>query len=115
VRRPQELGALGGREIEHVLVERVAPELERGHGRANETAGLGGLGVVVHALVVEPVAQPFLGQLLALHVLPERQAAGEEHRRELGRRLAHLGVEELAFLDHEHAELGRFAAQEQGG
>ena len=46
-RRPQQLGAGLDRAIEHVLVEHVAAELERRHGRAHEAAGLARLGVGV--------------------------------------------------------------------
>ena len=111
-RRADELGAGGDRLVEQVLVEHVAAQLERRHGAAHESAGLGRLPVVLHVGVREPVAQALLRQLVELEVLPLREPPGEEHRRHLGRRLADLGVELLRLLDHENRDL-RMVALEQ--
>ncbi len=101
--------------VEDVLVERVAPELEGRDRAAHEAARLGRLVVVLDLVVGEPEAQPLLGQVLLLEVPPEREPAGQEHRRHLGRRLAHLRVEEARLLDHQHRELRHLAAQQQRG
>ena len=88
-----------------MLVKDVAPELEGGDGAALEGSGLARLGEAGHLLVVEPVAQPLLGQVLALQVLPEGQPPGEEHARHLGGGLPHLGVERLLAFHHQHREI----------
>ena len=112
--RPQELGTLCHGGGQQVLVQRVATELEGRGGAALEGPGLAGLGVAVHLLVLKPVPEPLLGQVLALQVLPLGEAPGEEHARHLGRGLAHLGIEGRRLLDHEHGELRPVPLQQDG-
>ena len=114
-RRPHEGRALGHRGGEEMLVERVAAKLEGRHRAAEEAAGLGGVGMALHVLVGEPVAEAFLGELLDLQVVPHREAAGEEHGRHLGGGLADLGVEGGGALDDEHGQLGLLAPEQDGG
>src|ERR1044071_4179052 len=79
-RRTPQLRAFGYGSREQVLIERIAPQLKRGHGASDESAALAGVRRSGEALVREPVAQSFFRKLFALEVVPDRERTASERR-----------------------------------
>ncbi len=115
LRRPPDLGSLRGRHLQDVLVEDGAVELEPGRPSELRRPHLGRLAQAGDLLVVEPVAERLLGEVLAAQVVVELEDPRQEVGRDLDRRLPHLPVERLALLHDEDAQGRVPAAEEDGG
>src|SRR5690242_15925778 len=112
---PAHFNPQGGGTAQHLLVEHSPIDLERGHARQVTPADLAAVVQSKRLFVVKPEAHPLLDQVRFVQMLSQTQDPPQKVAADFYGSLTNSPAENGRFFQHQDAQLGQLALEQQSG